>query len=101
MSASLVHFLFWDCWSFYGFFPLLIPCCRSEQGLELDLLLLQCCGALAPADLYVKRILERFGLSNYLSLNPERPSEYITHLLKFSNIVKVSFLFFFFFKFAL
>ncbi|KAH7866689.1 hypothetical protein Vadar_023643 [Vaccinium darrowii] len=48
----------------------------SEQGLELDLLLLQCCAALAPADLYVSRILERFGLSSYLSLNPERSSEY-------------------------
>ncbi|GFY82610.1 proteolysis 6 [Actinidia rufa] len=54
----------------------------SEQGLELDLLLLQCCGALAPADLYVKRILDRFGLSNYLSLNPERPSEYEPVLLQ-------------------
>ncbi|CAL5388291.1 unnamed protein product [Camellia sinensis] len=48
----------------------------SEQGLELDLLLLQCCAALAPADLYVNRILERFGLSNFLSLHPERSSEY-------------------------
>ncbi|KAL6987618.1 RING-type E3 ubiquitin transferase [Sarracenia purpurea var. burkii] len=48
----------------------------SEQGLELDLLLLQCCAALAPADLYVNRILERFGLLNYLSLNTERSSEY-------------------------
>lgn len=52
--------------------------CRSEQGLELDLLLLQCCAALAPADLYVSRILERFGLSSYLSLNPERSSEYVS-----------------------
>ncbi|KAK1563726.1 hypothetical protein Q3G72_031804 [Acer saccharum] len=48
----------------------------SEQGLELDLFLLQCCAALAPADLFVNRILERFGLSSYLSLNPERSSEY-------------------------
>ncbi|XP_031396412.1 E3 ubiquitin-protein ligase PRT6 [Punica granatum] len=48
----------------------------SEQGLELDLFMLQCCAALAPPDLYVKRILERFGLSNYLSLNPARASEY-------------------------
>ncbi|XAR68944.1 Carboxypeptidase U [Bertholletia excelsa] len=48
----------------------------SEQGLELDLFLLQCCAALAPPDLFVKRILERFGLSNYLSLNLERSSEY-------------------------
>ncbi|KAK7339642.1 hypothetical protein VNO77_20320 [Canavalia gladiata] len=48
----------------------------SEQGLELDLFLLQCCAALAPEDQYVCRILERYGLSNYLSLNPERSSEY-------------------------
>lgn len=50
---------------------------RSEQGLELDLFLLQCCAALAPEDQYVSRILERFGLSNYLSLNLERSSEYV------------------------
>lgn len=48
----------------------------AEQGLELDLFLLQCCAALAPADLYVNRIIERFGLSSYLTLNLERPSEY-------------------------
>lgn len=48
----------------------------SEQGLELDLFLLQCCAALAPADLYIARIIERFGLSTYLSLNLERASEY-------------------------
>lgn len=50
--------------------------CRSEQFVELDLFLLQCCAALAPADLYIKRIIERFGLSSYLSLNLERSSEY-------------------------
>lgn len=50
--------------------------CRYEQGLELDLFLLQCAAALAPADMFVYRILERFGLSNYLSLNLERSSEY-------------------------
>lgn len=50
---------------------------RSEQGLELDLFLLQCCAALAPADLYVRRILERFGLSDYLFLSLERSSEYV------------------------
>ncbi|XP_051113912.1 E3 ubiquitin-protein ligase PRT6 isoform X2 [Andrographis paniculata] len=48
----------------------------SEQGQEYDLFLLQCCAALAPPDLYVQRILERFGLSNYLSFNLELPSEY-------------------------
>lgn len=54
----------------------------SEQGLELDLFLLQCCAALAPADLCVERILARFGLSSYLSLNVERPSEYEPILLQ-------------------
>ncbi|KAH6824842.1 hypothetical protein C2S53_010917 [Perilla frutescens var. hirtella] len=48
----------------------------SEQGHELDLFLLQCCAALAPPDLYVQRILERFGLSNYPSLNFEQSSEH-------------------------
>ncbi|KAK4432355.1 E3 ubiquitin-protein ligase PRT6 [Sesamum alatum] len=48
----------------------------SEQGQDLDLFLLQCCAALAPADLYVQRILERFGLSNYLSLTLEQSSEH-------------------------
>ncbi|XP_017418232.1 E3 ubiquitin-protein ligase PRT6 isoform X1 [Vigna angularis] len=53
-----------------------VRCNRSEQGLELDLFLLQCCAALAPEDLFVSRILERFGLSNYLILNLERSSEH-------------------------
>lgn len=48
----------------------------SEQGLELDLFLLQCCAALAPSDLFVNRIIDRFGLSSYLSLDLERSSEY-------------------------
>ncbi|VVB12938.1 unnamed protein product [Arabis nemorensis] len=48
----------------------------SEQGLELDLFLLQCCGALAPADSYVDKLLSRFGLSSYLSLNPDVTNEY-------------------------
>ncbi|KAM2518006.1 hypothetical protein PS1_032847 [Malus domestica] len=54
----------------------------SEQGLELDLFLLQCCAALAPADPYVNRIIERFGLSSYLSLNLEHSSEYETVLVQ-------------------
>ncbi|KAJ0235076.1 hypothetical protein HA466_0266960 [Hirschfeldia incana] len=49
---------------------------RSEQGLELDLFLLQCCGALAPADSYVNKLLSRFGLSSYLSLSPDITNEY-------------------------
>lgn len=44
--------------------------------LELDLFLLQCCAALAPPDLYINRILQRFGLLSYLSLNLEPSSEY-------------------------
>ncbi|KAF4388594.1 hypothetical protein G4B88_021505 [Cannabis sativa] len=54
----------------------------SEQGLELDLFLLQCAAAMAPADPYIFRILERFGLSNYLSLNVERSSEYEPNLVQ-------------------
>lgn len=50
---------------------------RTEQGLELDLFLMQCCAALAPPDLYVKRIVERFGLLNYISLTLERSNEYV------------------------
>ncbi|KAL6528688.1 hypothetical protein OROMI_029333 [Orobanche minor] len=59
---------------------LLSECYRSvrwsEQGQELDLFLLQCCAALAPPDLYVQRIVERFGLSNYVSMNLEQSSEH-------------------------
>ncbi|XP_058109668.1 E3 ubiquitin-protein ligase PRT6-like isoform X2 [Magnolia sinica] len=47
-----------------------------KEGLEFDLFLLQCCAALAPPDLFVKRILERFGLLDYLSLNLERSNKY-------------------------
>ncbi|XP_022745018.1 E3 ubiquitin-protein ligase PRT6-like isoform X2 [Durio zibethinus] len=54
----------------------IVSCEWSEQVLELDLFLLQCCAALAPPDLYVKRILERFGLLDYLSLSLERSNEY-------------------------
>ncbi|KAL2938478.1 E3 ubiquitin-protein ligase PRT6 [Bienertia sinuspersici] len=48
----------------------------SDHELELDLFLLQLCAAFAPADLYVRRILERFQLSNYLALDLKRSSEY-------------------------
>lgn len=47
-----------------------------EQGLESDLFLLQCCAALAPPDLFVKRILERFGLLSYMSLDLTDYNEY-------------------------
>ena len=63
------------------FLILLISIYRSEQGLELDLFLLQCCGALAPADSYVNKLLSRFGLSSYLSLNLDITNEYVTIVL--------------------
>ncbi|CAA6654977.1 unnamed protein product [Spirodela intermedia] len=47
-----------------------------EIGVEPDLFLLQCCAALAPAEFFVKRILERFDLLNYLSLDLSESSEY-------------------------
>lgn len=68
--------------------PLVVCLCRSEQGLELDLFLLQCCAALAPADLFVNRIIECFGLSDYHSLSPERSTEYVNFLIAFSLIEK-------------
>ncbi|PIA60262.1 hypothetical protein AQUCO_00300046v1 [Aquilegia coerulea] len=63
----------------------------SEQCLELDLFLLQCCAALAPPDPFVERILDRFGLSNYLSLTLERPNEYEPILVQdmLSLIIKI------------
>ncbi|XP_057527807.1 E3 ubiquitin-protein ligase PRT6 isoform X2 [Amaranthus tricolor] len=48
----------------------------SDHELELDLFLLQLCAAFAPADLFIKRILERFQLSNYFDLDLKRSSEY-------------------------
>lgn len=50
---------------------------RLDQGLESDLFLLQCCAALAPPDLFVMRILERYGLMSYLSLVFALPNEYV------------------------
>ncbi|KAM7255908.1 hypothetical protein ACFE04_011649 [Oxalis oulophora] len=55
---------------------------RLSEGLESDLFLLQFCAAYAPPDLYVARILGRFGLSEYLSLNLEKSSEYEPDLVK-------------------
>ncbi|GAB2263939.1 hypothetical protein Droror1_Dr00026073 [Drosera rotundifolia] len=48
----------------------------SDHKLELDLFLLQFCAAVAPPDAYVRRILERFGLSSYISFDLEEYSEY-------------------------
>lgn len=63
----------------------MVLCLRSEQGLELDLFLLQCCAALSPPNLFVHRIIERFGLLHYLSLLPECSSEYVIILLTVSG----------------
>nr|XP_051179516.1 uncharacterized protein LOC127293866 isoform X3 [Lolium perenne] len=41
---------------------------RLEQGLDSDLFLLQCCAALYSSEFFVRTIQERFGLSNYTSL---------------------------------
>lgn len=68
-------------WRDYSFLILVISIYRSEQGLELDLFLLQCCAALAPADSYVDKLLSRFGLSSYLSLNPDITNEYVPIVL--------------------
>ncbi|KAJ0979508.1 hypothetical protein J5N97_014982 [Dioscorea zingiberensis] len=55
-------------------------CYRSStwlgQGLEFDLFLLQCCAALAPSDQFVKRIQDRFGLSDYTSLDLRKHNDY-------------------------
>lgn len=69
-------------------FYLLAFVLRWEQGLECDLFLLQCCAALAPPDLFVKRIQERFGLSNYHSLSLERPNEYVSDDIFFNLLPK-------------
>ncbi|KAM7263500.1 hypothetical protein ACFE04_001183 [Oxalis oulophora] len=53
-----------------------------SRGLESDLFLLQFCAAFSPPHLYVKRIIGRFGLSEYLFLNLETSSEYEPDLVK-------------------
>lgn len=55
----------------------LLHALRRDQGSDSDFFLLQCCAALAPPDLFVMRILERYGLLNYLSLDLERTNEYV------------------------
>ncbi|XP_058109672.1 E3 ubiquitin-protein ligase PRT6-like [Magnolia sinica] len=62
-----------------------------KEGLEFDLFLLQCCAALAPPDLFVKRILERFGLLDYLSLNLEQSNKYEPVLVRemFTLIIQI------------
>lgn len=66
---------------------------RLEQGLESDLFLLQCCAALAPPDSFVQRVLERYGLLNYMSLNLSDFNEYVSifHLLFSYHIVHMVF----------
>ncbi|KAJ6823301.1 E3 ubiquitin-protein ligase PRT6 [Iris pallida] len=53
-----------------------------EQALESDLFLLQCCASLAPAELFVESIQERFGLSSYTSLNLADHNEYESVLVQ-------------------
>uniref|UniRef100_A0A0E0JE11 E3 ubiquitin-protein ligase n=1 Tax=Oryza punctata TaxID=4537 RepID=A0A0E0JE11_ORYPU len=53
-----------------------------EQGLESDLFLLQCCAALSSPELFVKTIQERFGLSNYTSLDLAEQNEYESVLMQ-------------------
>uniref|UniRef100_A0A0E0BX35 E3 ubiquitin-protein ligase n=1 Tax=Oryza meridionalis TaxID=40149 RepID=A0A0E0BX35_9ORYZ len=52
-----------------------------EQGLESDLFLLQCCAALSSPELFVKTIQERFGLSNYTSLDLAEQNDQIVKSL--------------------
>ncbi|KAM0859473.1 hypothetical protein ACQ4PT_047171 [Festuca glaucescens] len=47
-----------------------------EQGLESDLFLLQCCAALSSPEFFVRTIQERFGLSNYTSLELVEQNEH-------------------------
>ncbi|XP_015697922.1 E3 ubiquitin-protein ligase PRT6 isoform X2 [Oryza brachyantha] len=53
-----------------------------EQGLESDLFLLQCCAALSSPEFFVKTIQERFGLSNYTSLDLMEHNEYESVLMQ-------------------
>ncbi|CAN6442635.1 unnamed protein product [Victoria cruziana] len=57
-----------------------VPWC--EQGLDLDLFMLQFCAALAPPEAFVRRIVERFGLLNYILLDSRRSNEYESALLQ-------------------
>ncbi|KAM7255782.1 hypothetical protein ACFE04_011523 [Oxalis oulophora] len=52
-----------------------------SEGLELDIFLLQLCAAFSSADVYVERIVRRFGLSEYLPLNLEKSNEYESALV--------------------
>lgn len=63
--------------------------CRLDQGLELDLFLMQCCASVAPPELFVKRVQERFGLSDYTSLNLTKHDEYASTYLDFLKSVFV------------
>jgi hypothetical protein len=54
---------------------ILLPLSRLEHGLESDLFLLQCCAALSSPEFFVRTIQERFGLSNYTSLELAEQNE--------------------------
>ena len=51
--------------------------------MEPDLFLLQCCAALAPAEMFVKRVVERFGLLDYLSLDASKGNKYVLYTVIF------------------
>ncbi|KAG8046090.1 hypothetical protein GUJ93_ZPchr0008g13805, partial [Zizania palustris] len=53
-----------------------------EQDLESDLFLLQCCATLSSPECFVKTIQERFGLSNYTSLDLAEQNEYESVLMQ-------------------
>ncbi|XP_044974725.1 E3 ubiquitin-protein ligase PRT6-like isoform X1 [Hordeum vulgare subsp. vulgare] len=53
-----------------------------EQGLESDLFLLQCCGALSSPEFFVRTIQERFGLSDYTSMDLTEQNEYESVLIQ-------------------
>ncbi|VAH72436.1 unnamed protein product [Triticum turgidum subsp. durum] len=53
-----------------------------EQGLESDLFLLQCCGALSSPEFFMRTIQERFGLSDYTSLDLTQQNEYESVLIQ-------------------
>ncbi|XP_078428667.1 proteolysis 6 isoform X2 [Wolffia australiana] len=53
-----------------------------DIGVEADLFLLQCCAALAPPEMFVKRIMERFDLLDYICLDSAEDNEYEPVLLQ-------------------
>ncbi|XP_024369767.1 E3 ubiquitin-protein ligase PRT6 isoform X2 [Physcomitrium patens] len=59
-----------------GLFDLYHSVHWCEDGLELDLFLLQCCAVMAPSEEFVERLQARFALSDFFTLVLWRPNEY-------------------------